>query len=658
MNKITLTILSCLFYILASNAQNDLLASYNWEENPVKNFNADDYQNKDLVALKEKRISEFAFLDNAGLIENLLIHNIYWLNSNEIIESYNKVYLPELKGARLLKNKARVISKEGKIIELDDSKILESKDNERQTVRQYFAMEGIQKGDFIEYYYIIQKYPNYTGKRVFLQDDYLIKEVNFEVYAPSNLKFAFKTYNDTLQVERDTLVKDRNHWVLNLKDVNVLEEEESAPYLNLLKQVNFKLDRNYAAPNKEIVSFGNIAQNIYTKYYVNAGKKAKSKVDKLLKKLEITEATESNIRQLENYIKSTIYLNKSSANPNLSDLVSVLETNIANDIGVLSLFIQAFENIGLEHELVLTSDRKNYFIDESFESYDVLQDYLFYFPKFKTYLQPLDYGYRYGFPNGMLMDNKGLFVKKISIGGFESAIGEVKYIEGVNYDKSVYDLDMKVTFDSENINQTKIELDRIMSGYYALGIQPYFEFMKEENKKETLENIVKSIKDDIEILEVQTSNTKPSDFGTAPFTVTAKATSESFVENAGKNYLFKIGELIGPQLEMYQDKERKSIVHSDFERSYHSTIKVKIPEGFTLKNLEDIAMNEFYEENGEMLFKFQSSYVIDDNNLTVTINEFYNKNIIELSIYESYRKVINSAANFNKVVLVLLKEES
>jgi len=197
------------------------------------------------------------------------------------------VYLPAIGNSKLVKNKARVISKEGKILELDDSNILESTDNEKKTTYKYYAMDGIEKGSFIEYFYVIQKYPSYTGKRVILQDDYFKQDVGFEVYAPKNLKFGFKVYNDTLKVELDTVEKNKNHWKLKLKNLEAVEFEERSAYDTALKQVVFKLDRNYATPNKEIVSFGKIAQNIYDRYYGGIDKKTKNKVQKLLKSLDI-----------------------------------------------------------------------------------------------------------------------------------------------------------------------------------------------------------------------------------------------------------------------------------------------------------------------------------------------------------------------------------
>jgi len=267
-----------------------------------------------------------------------------------------------------------------------------------------------------------------------------------------------------------------------------------------------------------------------------------------------------------------------------------------------------FDALNVNHELVLTSNRKSFIFDEKFESYHVLDKYLFYFPKEDKYLEPLSYGTRFGFPNGYLTNNNGLFIKRTKIGDFESATGEVKYISPVNYDKSSYDLVMDLTFDKEDLNKTIINLDRTLTG--------------------------KSIKEDVEITSVEALNASSEKFGVDPLIIKASLTSNSFIDNAGNKFLFKVG---------------------DFERSYVSKINVNLPAGYSFKNLEDLNISESFEENGTTYFSFKSKYILENNSLKIQINEFYNKNIIEVPFYESYRKVINSAANFNKVVLIMVK---
>ena len=61
-----------------------------------------------------------------------------------------------------------------------------------------------------------------------------------------------------------------------------------------------------------------------------------------------------------------------------------------------------------------------------------------------------------------------------------------------------------------------------------------------------------------------------------------------------------------------------------------------------------------YLEDGEEIFKFHSQYRLEGDVLKIRVDEFYNKTTIPVAIYEDYRRVINSAANFNKITLVMI----
>ena len=76
-------------------------------------------------------------------------------------------------------------------------------------------------------------------------------------------------------------------------------------------------------------------------------------------------------------------------------------------------------------------------------------------------------------------------------------------------------------------------------------------------------------------------------------------------------------------------------LENEFQRTYERTIKVTIPEGYTIANLDDINI---------------------DNVLTITADEYYKINRVPVNIYEDYRRVINSATDFNKITLVLVKK--
>jgi hypothetical protein len=53
---------------------------------------------------------------------------------------------------------------------------------------------------------------------------------------------------------------------------------------------------------------------------------------------------------------------------------------------------------------------------------------------------------------------------------------------------------------------------------------------------------------------------------------------------------------------------------------------------------------------------FISTYKMEGDKLVVVVDEYYNVTKLPMSAYEPFRKVINAAADFNKIKLVLEKK--
>ena len=115
---------------------------------------------------------------------------------------------------------------------------------------------------------------------------------------------------------------------------------------------------------------------------------------------------------------------------------------------------------------------------------------------------------------------------------------------------------------------------------------------------------------------------------------------------------------IGPQEEMYQEKPRQEPVSMDFGHIEERKIDFVIPAGYTISNPNDLKINQTYSENGEVQAGFTCDYEIKGNILSVHIVEQYKKESLPKEAFAQFRKVINSSADFNKVVLVLEKKTS
>ncbi len=651
--KISISLLLCYISFLSFSQEDTTFSSYKWEEKPSK-INTEELTTKDIVQLKDKHLIEFKFLDANTLIQYSLEHKMYWLNSDEEIENYNKVYLPYSSSSAILQSKARVIKKDGTIIELDDSKIMTAKNEETGQEYKYFAFEGIEKGSIIDYYWVIKSLPRYSGSRITLQSDIEKRDIDFDLYAPSNLLFEFKTYNGLDSVTYDTLSSERQHWFLSIDQHLALEDETYSAYHANKKFLIFKLDYNSVTNVRNIISYVNSTKNIFAFFFKSPPKKVKKSIVKTLKNQDIKIARDLNaqIRTIEDYIKNTIYL-VDSYSPDLSDLSFILSKRISNKAGMTKLFIAMLNQQNIKHELVLTSNRFDLKFDQEFEANNFLDEYLIYFPDIDAFLSPTDLSSRLGFPTPEYSECYGLFIKEVSVGDFSSGIGKVKYIKGVDYKKNFDNILVDVDFDKEDLTTTNLKVDRSSGGYYIKWLQPFMHILKE--KDEALDEQITFINEDIEIISKTVYNDDAKFFGIEPLKVVADAKSNAFVEKAGSNYLFKVGELIGPQSEMYQEKERTQPLEAYYRKNYHRVITVNIPEGYTVKNLADININENYLQNETEIMKFESSYTLEANKLTIIADEYYDFVRLSKEEFEEYRRVMNAAADFNKVTLIMEK---
>ena len=126
------------------------------------------------------------------------------------------------------------------------------------------------------------------------------------------------------------------------------------------------------------------------------------------------------------------------------------------------------------------------------------------------------------------------------------------------------------------------------TGYYAWE-QAVYPLQDDEWIEENNKSNVTFLTDNLEVVSVEASNTAWGDFGAKPYVIDAEFTSSEFLEKAGNKYLFKVGELIGPQMDLYQeDDERTLPVEESFCRKYVRTIEFGIPKGYNCDNLSDL----------------------------------------------------------------------
>ena len=133
---------------------------------------------------------------------------------------------------------------------------------------------------------------------------------------------------------------------------------------------------------------------------------------------------------------------------------------------------------------------------------------------------------------------------------------------------------------------------------------------------------------------------------------------------AGPDYIFKIGKVIGWHTQLYNEEKRKMPVDLVSPTSSHHTITINIPPGYKVLNPEVLKIQaEYVDRELSPLVSFRSDYtIISDkkkgDKLVVTTSESCNQLHFPLNEYERFRQVWNTAADFNKVSILIGMEKS
>lgn len=605
----------------------------------------------DAHVLLQERTHDYYYEQSGDLYENDFFRQITYINTEKGVEDNNKIYLNTSNIQELLDYNARVLYKDKPSKTLGKDALKEGTTEEGKTFI-YFAIEGIEVGCLIEYYYVKKSYPSLKGSYTYLQGNYPINETRFKLASPQNLIFEVNSMNGLNQASKDETFTSGNLISLTQYNIAKLPEEGFSNVSRSRFQIFYKLTANTANNSRNLFDFSEISQTYYESLLPTDLKKDKKLINKFLKDAQIEEAIDERekIIRIENFIKKRVGV----ANGNdarLSDLASIVENGVTNEYGLIKLMFQALYVNDINFELVVTCSRYSTLFHKNIESYAFLDDILFYFPTIKDYLMPTATLYRLGIIPYGYIGNNGLFVKKVSIGDLVTGVGSVKKIDVYPRKHSESDMHISVAFD-QDFEAITVELKQTFTGYNALNLQPVFDYVPADKVEEFKQDIVKGLGDNIEVLETKMEAEGADHFMIDPFIMNSTFKSEEFIELAGSKLLFKVGELIGPQAEMYEDEERLTDVVNTYNHGYTREITFSIPEGYKCANLNDLTLDidPFKEEGSHTIFK--SSYSKTENQITVTIHEFYDKLIIDKSRYEDFRSVINAAADFNKITLV------
>ncbi len=634
---------------------------YDWDAQPIIQKIDTGDASKSAVILKDLRIFEFvSFQNNLLTVETM--HKIIRVNDDKGVEQYGRVYLPIGEGDKLIKLKARAISPSGKITDLDLSNVKEITEPGNLPVYyqdkhyQIFALEGVEKGGEVEYFYsIARSTSHYRYGSETIQSDEPAYNIHLEIIAPDYLYFKTKGYNAFPHISNfssagKTFIKVDTAYMPGL--VN----EPYSDYGNNLARMEYKIQRANNS-SADLYTFENAATTFSDAYHIKEEKKLK-KFDKLIKENKWAALEgQSQIKAIESYIKENIS-EKEGGGPEFSDPEKILKNKYGDQVGIMRIYTGVFDRLGIKFQIVMTAKRKEKLFDETFDSWDFLQELLLYFPSVDKYIDPANQYARLDYPPAEYVGNKGLFIEEITLGKITSAIPKIKMISPPPCTDVYQGIKMNITF-ADDFDKQNIDDEEDYAGYDpGFDIKAFFKLAEDDKKKELLENIFKSTFPDAKVTGATAENTdiNVSSFD-KPVILKAKISTGSLIEKGGNQYIFKIGMVIGQQDELYDNKEpRKFDIVAEYPRSYIRNITFEIPEGYKVENLSALRIDKHYLDGQDTTLEFKSDYTVSGNTVNVKVNEYYARQTYPKSIYPIYREVINASADFNKIKLVFKKK--
>lgn len=647
------TMLAILLVAGALNLANSQIIDYQWQDQREPYNLSQEELSYPAIFLYNYTAYQYLW-ENKDKDKNLelytLTHKIVKVNQDDAIEQFNKIYIPTENVIEILQLKARAISQDGKVTLLDEKNIKELQDESSEKGFKIFAIEGVELGSEIEYYFISKNYVNFFG-RDYYQYSVPVKEGVFRLLSPDNLVFECKGYNDFPNPE-EVLADGGRMLEARVNDVKPLKQEAFSFYNANRARVEFRLAHNTDLDKTPLLTWNDAARRIHKNIY-STEKQEKKALKKAIRKLKLHKIEEQGkiIAEVERYIKGNILL-KEGYSGELYNLKKILQNQYGSKTGIVRLYAAFFKELDIACQVGMTTDRSEIKFDQEFHSWNYLVHYIIYFNDLNTYLSPERFEYRYNMIPYYHTNNHGLFIKKIDLGDYEGATGEIRFIPASDYNQNYDNLSIDISF-AEDMEKTEIDLTRELGGYSGAFIQPVFAYLQEDKKRAIVEELVKMSAMDAKFKELEIVNgdidIRPLD---NPFTINASIESSSLIERAGNKFLFKFGSIIGPQAELYQEETRENDIENDFNRKYERQISFEIPDQYQVKNLEDIKMEAFFKDNEDKVFNFSSDYTLKDNVVTVHVKEYYKQINCSADHFEEFRQVINAAADFNKLTLI------
>ncbi|MEN2398502.1 hypothetical protein GKZ90_0001820 [Flavobacterium sp. MC2016-06] len=633
MKKLVLILLFPFFV----NVHAQEIKSYTWDAVPNFQKIPEEYKKLPAIVLFDKRWVHTRINTNMyGFAKFKMEHFAVKINETSEITKYNKVTADDNNTIRDTKDfHARVIKPNGDVRVLSETQIVNSDvKNVKSTV-----FEGVEKGDILEYYFIVKENPTSNGLEIY-QKDAPVLHAEFTLTdsgSAASKVFASPEFQDNHIKNKEFFTAD------NIQPI--VEERSSKKFKNLVKVFYLITGTSQGMAARQ--------WNPFFKEYIKFRPYSFSNGDikKLIEKLDLKDkSTDEKIIILDEYIK-THYELYSKGESLARDFKLLDGKGKMRPEDFMYLYKYALETLKIPHEIIANEDRFLGELDDELMTFYEFTDFNYYIRETNKYIFPNSAYSPYGNPSYEFQDTKAK--------GYNSAKKESTtiFIPVISSDFTKNDTESIVTLNAD-LSKVTIEKKISNTGYPAQIMRYSYNDLANNEEKKDLLDLVKSISMDgieVKLLEHTVENLEfKNNYTNAPFIINSKVESvESFIEKAGNLLMVNLGKVIGSQNNLYQENTRKTDIDLKYATEYHNKIIFNIPKGYQVDHYEDLVIDKVMKYDESKNCSFKSTVKIVDNQVIITIDEKYKSINYPKELYQEYRKVYNASADFNKASIVL-----
>jgi hypothetical protein len=625
----------------------------NWAASPKLHDVPDSVKTQSAVIILDERRMR-VFRDNGHVIQERTMHDIIKLQDDKGLEGFKTFTVPAPDGVEILDLHGRVIQPDGTVRVVPGSSIKELT-NESGVKEFMFAFEGLAKGAEVEYTYTDRRPLSYFGIEHF-QYGLPTLEAIFVLTSPTSFKWESRGYNGFPILKDSISGVERVYYASATNIPYILEETYSNDEL-MRQRLEYKL--SYVADegdNKRLFTWSDLAKNIQGNLALFTDKEI-TVAWRYIKTIGYSEKQPAlqKVRAIEDYLKTNIVVNGSLDPRQYGNFEKIVKDKICDERNFTRFMCACLSAAEIEYQIGIAPNRFRYVLEEGFENWKIMEEYLIYLPNENVYFHPTAFNFRVPFFPPSFAGTKSVFAKTTSSRTLKYVVPAIRDIPAPAKDASNHDLYAEVHFNEDMTPLLKYRQE--LKGYSSVGVREYFIYGEKDKEREMVSDIIGLIEQLEELKSCTVVNKQlNSQWDNKPLEIKAEIEAPHLVEKAGKKYIFKVGDIIGRQAELYSNEKRKLPIAIPFPHVLHRELIVYIPEGYKLMNPEDIRMTA--DAGGlASVIGFSSDYVLKGNELKITIHEHYDQMDYPLAEYEPYRRVINAAADFNKVVLMMEKME-